>query len=190
MNIDTLNELIAQLPNGFNGCNNHVLVNTDPETNKPTVDGIVIAMPTEEPQVNVIYKLLINTDIVEVFSSPSTVDLTVVNTLNLQDINEIYSSIYQNILAIKNELIYVCVQHFVNAHNEQLQAGTNALNRLAELIRMTKQQAESVNEVTEDVVDTQTVTTEEPTENTKKEKPVKKQKQTKTTKKKTTKKQG
>lgn len=187
MNIDTLNELIAQLPNGFNGCNNHVLVNTDPETNKPTVDGIVIAMPTEEPQVNVIYKLLINTDIVEVFSSPSTVDLSVINTLDLQNINEIYSSIYKNILVIKNELIYVCVQHFVNAHNEQFQAGTNALNRLAELIRMAKQPTEATTEAVEteiEVVETEAIKTE----TTKTKKPVKKQ--SKTTKKKTTKKQG
>jgi hypothetical protein len=180
MNIETLNELIAQLPNGFSGCNNHVLINTDEETNKPVIDGVVIAMPTEDINVNVLYKLQIDSDEIKVYRSPSTVNLSTVYDLDLTTVNEIYTEIYKNIQAIKYELIFVCIQNFANAHNEQLQAGLNALAKIKQYINS----IQDTNEKTDDIE--YPIESETPPLVVDEEKP--KKKQTRSSAKKTTKK--
>lgn len=178
INIDSLNALIARLPNGFGGCNNHVLVSTN-ENNLPTVDGIVIAMPTADPSVNILYKLLIDSNDIEVFSSPSTVDLSQVNVIDLQTVDELYTDIYKHIAVLKYNLIVICIQHFINMHHEQVKAGTYALDKIYSTIKPVVPENANVSAAVE---------TTETTENTVTDKPAKKKTKTRKTTKKTTKK--
>lgn len=171
--INKLNSLIESIPDGFKNSTNHIITNTDKD-GKPTVDGVVIVLPTEIPNVNVAYKIDTEGKI-ETLSTPSSVDLSMATVVDLAMLPDVYTDIYNLMCEAYKELIMICLKRFVENHEAQIAAAQAVATKLFPQENVQEQNSSNVVTVdAEEVEDT--------------EKPKKTKKVIKTSKKKVTKK--